>query len=46
MSDETVSGAETVGSGHESAGASLAAFRERRLEEIASLKSRGVNPYP
>ena len=46
MSDETVSGAETLASGHESAGASLAAFRERRLEEIASLKSRGVNPYP
>ncbi|MFM7899201.1 MAG: OB-fold nucleic acid binding domain-containing protein, partial [Actinomycetota bacterium] len=24
----------------------LAAFRERRLEEIAALKSRGINPYP
>ncbi|MBM3816017.1 MAG: lysine--tRNA ligase, partial [Actinobacteria bacterium] len=24
----------------------LAAFRERRLDEIAALKARGINPYP
>jgi lysyl-tRNA synthetase class 2 len=28
------------------AGTSLAAFREQRLEEVAALRSRGVNPYP
>jgi lysyl-tRNA synthetase class 2 len=30
----------------ESSTANLAAFRERRLAEIESLKSRGINPYP
>jgi lysyl-tRNA synthetase class 2 len=30
----------------ESPAANLAAFRERRLAEIESLKSRGINPYP
>jgi lysyl-tRNA synthetase class 2 len=30
----------------ESSTANLAAFRQRRLAEIESLKSRGINPYP
>jgi len=38
MSDDTTQNAAPA--------VNLAAFRERRLEEIASLKSRGINPYP